>query len=377
VQNLAATSPGRSMHQMKGARAHLWLESSGDWAWPGLRGGEAAAELQPPPWIPTLPRRAPAPAHGGAEDTTGPSQRALRRRYGTSLLLAALASVCVGLALDGRANFERLAGLRPTPARSTAARSLAPPPQSLPTVSPLSHDAAGSSIDSSSYSSVALHGPGSFLVYLPPGYASTAAHYPVLYLLHGNHQTADSFLQIGLQRTLDRLIAAHTIPPTIAVMIQGGPGTNDWRDRGEVGEEAYVLEVQRLIDRLLPTIPTRAARAIAGYSMGGYGAMHLALTHPRTFATVESWLGFFDGLAAPLRADHPTISRLGLRAYLYGAASDEIADPAENAPFAAQLRAAGADAHSAVYPGEHDFETLEAHLEHMLAFAGHAFSPAR
>ena len=43
----------------------------------------------------------------------------------------------------------------------------------------------------------------------------------------------------------------------------------------------------------------------------------------------------------------------------------------------AALRAAGATAHSAVYPGEHDFETLEAHLEHMLAFAGHGLSAAR
>jgi enterochelin esterase-like enzyme len=368
------------MHQMKGARAHLWLDGTGDWAWPGLHGGEAAAELQPPPWIPTIPHRAPALAHGGAEGARR-SQRALRRRYGTSLLLAALAAVCVGLALDGRTNFERLTGLRATPAQTAAAsslaRSLALAPQPLPTVSLLSRDAAGSSIDSSSFSSAALHGTGSLRVYLPPGYASTAARYPVIYLLHGNHQTADSFLQMGLQPTLDRLIARHAIPPTIAVMIQGGAGTDDWRDHGEVGEEAYVLEVQRLIDRMLPTIPTRGARAIAGYSMGGYGAMHLALTHPQTFAVVESWLGFFDGLAGPLRADRPTISRLGLRAYLYGAASDEIADPAENGPFAAQLRAAGADAHSAVYPGEHDFETLEAHLEHMLAFAARGLSPAR
>lgn len=369
------------MHYVRPTRAHVWLDGTGDWAWPGSRGGEVAAELLPPPWVPTLPRRTATSA--GEASLTGArrSQRVLRRRYGTSLLLAALTAVCVGLALDGRANFERLVGMRAPAAQSAAAsslaRSLATSPQPLPTVALVSRDAAGSSIDSSSYSSAALHGAGSFLLYLPPGYASTPARYPVIYLLHGNEQSDDSFLQMGLQGTLDRLIARHAIPPTIAVMIQGGPGTNNWLNHRGRSYETYVLEVQRLIDRTLPTIPDRSARAVAGYSMGGYGAMHLALTHPRTFAAVESWLGFFNGLDDQLRADRPTISHLGLRAFVYGGVSDYIADPSENAPFAAALRAAGADAHSAVYPGEHDFAMLESHLEHMLAFAGHGLSAAR
>jgi enterochelin esterase-like enzyme len=377
VQNLAFTPAGRSMHHVRGARAHVWLDGTGDWAWPGARGGEAAAELLPPPWVPALPQRtaaAAASAQGTGLAGAGRSQRVLRRRYGTSLLLAALAAICVGLALDGRTNFERLIGMRATAAQSAAAsalaRSIAVSPQPLPRAVLVSRDSAGSSIDSSSFSSAALHGEGSFLIYLPPGYASTVARYPVIYLLHGNEQTDDSFLQIGLQGTLDRLIARHAIQPTIAVMIQGGPGTNNWLNQSTANYETYVLEVQRLIDRMLPTIPTRGARAIAGYSMGGYGAMHLALTHPQTFSAVESWLGFFNGLDGRLRADRPTISHLGLRAYVYGATSDYIANPSENAPFAAALRAAGANAHSAVYPGEHDFETLEAHLEHMLEFAG-------
>jgi enterochelin esterase-like enzyme len=378
VQNLASPLAVRSMHNVSSARAHLWLDGTGDWAWPGAAGGEAAAELLPPPWVPTRPRRMAAPAGGASAAGTRLSPRALRRRYGTSLLLAALAAICVGLALDGRANFERLAGMRSTAAQSAAAsslaRAIAASPQPLPTVALVNRDAAHSSIDSSSYSSAALHGQGSFLIYLPPGYASTAARYPVIYLLHGNAQTDESFLQMGLQGTLDRLIARHAISPTIAVMIQGGPGTNNWRNHGDTGYESYVLEVQQLVDRMLPTIPARGARAIVGYSMGGYGAMRLALAHPQTFAAVESWLGFFDGLDGQLRADRPTISRLGLRAYLYGGASDYIADPSENAPFAAALRAAGADAHSAVYPGEHDFATLEAHLEHMLEFAGRGLS---
>jgi len=40
--------------------------------------------------------------------------------------------------------------------------------------------------------------------------------------------------------------------------------------------------------------------------------MNIALAHPYRFATVESWLGFFNGLEGPVKADRPVISRLGL-----------------------------------------------------------------
>jgi S-formylglutathione hydrolase FrmB len=196
----------------------------------------------------------------------------------------------------------------------------------------------------------------------------------VLYLLHGKSQPASAFLEIGLQEMLDRLIAQHVVPPLIAVMVQGGRGADNWRDLGPQRYESYVIEVQELVDRTLPTLPDRGERAIAGDSMGGYGAMHIALDFPHRFAVVESWLGFFNGLQGELRADRPLLARAGLHAFLYGGASDDIADPSENAPFAAALRADGASARSAVYPGGHSLETLHAHLGSMLAFAGRALS---
>jgi len=156
----------------------------------------------------------------------------------------------------------------------------------------------------------------------------------------------------------------------IAVMVQGGPGANNWRNIGGMRYESYVLEVQELIDRTLATLAARETRAIAGDSMGGYGAMNVALGSPYRFATVESWLGFFNGLGDELRADRSIIRRLGLHAFLYGGEADRIADPAENPAFAAALRGAGAKAHSAIYPGGHTVETLQAHLASMLLFAG-------
>ena len=191
-------------------------------------------------------------------------------------------------------------------------------------------------------------------------------------MLTGDDQSDTAFLQIGLQGELDRLIAQHAIPPLIAVMIQGGPGSNNWRNQGAVRYESYILEVQELIDRTLPTVPARDARAIVGDSMGGYGAMNVALANPYRFGVVESWLSFFNGLEGDLRADRPILSRLGLHAFIYGGEQDHIANPDEDLPFAAALRAAGADATGAVYPGEHNLETIEAHLGSMLVFAGRA-----
>ena len=359
---------------IKPSRAQVWAENLGDWSWPGT---SAAVEALPPSWVPAFPPRVEAVAAGPAGGTWEP-QRSLSRRLGLGALLSALAAVSMTIALKGPAGLERLVGYgssSATVAPEFAARTAVPAPPPLPTLASYSSDEAGSSIDVASYSSRALRGTGTFYVYLPAGYAATTRHYPVIYLLHGNSQPATAFLQVGLQGELDSLIAHHVIPPMIAVMVQGGPGSNNWRNHwGGRNYADYVLEVQQLTDRMLPTIPTRGARAIAGDSMGGYGAMSIALGSPYRFGVVESWLGFFNGLDGQLHVDRPVISRLGLNAFVYGAESDRIANPAENAPFAAALRSEGARAFGVLYPGTHSLETIEAHLGTMLTFAAHAFA---
>jgi enterochelin esterase-like enzyme len=358
----------------KTSRTQLWFDTLGEWSWPG-RGAETADAL-PPSWIPAFPRLEPVAASFSTH-TALPAGSARRRRFNArrlalGLVASALAALCVMLALNGPQSLDPILGSHA--ASSAAPVTAAGAPPALPTLIATSHDRAGSSIDTATYASAALAGTGSFHVYLPPGYGATTQRYPVLYLLHGNEQPATAFLELGLQGELDTLIARHEIPPLIAVMIQGGSGANNWRDHGSHRYESYVVEVQELIDRMLPTVATRAARAVAGDSMGGYGAMNVALGHPQRFAVVESWLGFFNGLSDELQAAQSVIAHQGLRAFVYGAVSDHIADPRENAPFARALRAAGADAHGAVYSGEHDMQTLHAHLPHMLLFAGAALA---
>jgi enterochelin esterase-like enzyme len=357
---------------MNASRTQPWLDGLGDWSWPGRRG--AAESLpSPPSWIPSFPPALEV-ATAGAGTASGPWQgRATPRRLLIGALLSALAAVSLALALKGPLGLEQILGRSSRPAAADvtagAPTGVAPP---LPALVAVSHAAAGSSIDRADYASAALGGEGSFLVYLPPGYAATTRRYPVLYLLHGQNGHATAFLEIGLQKSLDRLIARHVIPPMIAVMIQDRPGLDNWRDLGRRRSASYVVEVQEMVDRMLPTIPTRAARGVAGNSMGGFGAMHAALANPQRFSVVESWLGYFNHLDGELRSDRPVLARLGLHAFLYGAASDPVADPSENAVFAAQLRRAGAIAHSAIYPGGHSLETLGEHLDAMLLFAGRA-----
>jgi S-formylglutathione hydrolase FrmB len=121
----------------------------------------------------------------------------------------------------------------------------------------------------------------------------------------------------------------------------------------------------------------RSGRAIAGGSMGGFGAMHVALAYPYRFAVVESWLGFFDGLESELRADAPVISRRGLHAFLYGAEADPVAVPEEDPLFAARLSAAGAQAEGVIYPGGHSLQKVKEHLAAGLMFASRSLAAAQ
>jgi S-formylglutathione hydrolase FrmB len=383
------------MASMSAISAPTWLEGFGEWAWPGLK--PVAVEVGPAPWVPALPRRVEPPAIRLPRERPRTLPRPLRLARLAVLLAVAGATLALasGLARSAHASVgaittttapPRLAfasithpfGVPATRATRVVERPV-PPPAPLPEPVTISSDAAGSAIASITYSSHALGWRDRYLVYLPPGYrASGTRRYPVLYLLHGDNQPASSFLRLGLQPALDRLIRSHAIAPMIAVMLQAGGLTNNWRNTlataGRTGPQynAYISEAQRLTDQVLCTIPDRASRGIAGYSMGGFGAMNVALSQLRSYSVVESWEGFFNNLSGQLAADRPLLARMPLHAFVYGGTSDTVAGTTQNAPWAAALRSDGADAHSALYPGGHTFSPLVQHLAQMLSFAGHA-----
>lgn len=358
-------------------RAHVWLEGPGEWTWPGTR--PPAGDFAPPSWVPAFPPRLEPVTAGAGGAGALTRRRVLVRRIWLGLALSLAAALGAVTALGGPAQIERALGLRESdqvaPHETAAgATPVAPPPVTLRTVT---QDAAGSAIVDATYDSPQLASAGFFYAYLPPEYASSDRRYPVLYLLHGRQGHADAFLEMGIQASLDGLIAARKIPPMIVVMVQDRPTLANWRDIGVHHSAGYVAEVQELVDRTLATIPTRAQRAIAGSSMGGFGAMHVALLNPYRFGVVESWLGYFNNLEDELRADRPVYERLGLQAFLYGAEEDPVAEPWEDSWFAGRLRAAGAHAQSAVYPGGHSLQKVREHLDPMLLFVGRAFERAQ
>lgn len=124
--------------------------------------------------------------------------------------------------------------------------------------------------------SAALDRWGRMAVYLPPG----RGPHPVIMLLHGLGGDSGSWV-------LDYEVHTLFSPlRSIVVMPDAGNGyyVDDPRPDGCGRTESFLMrDVLGCVDRLFPTRTDPAHRSVAGISMGGYGALMLALRHPDVF----------------------------------------------------------------------------------------------
>lgn len=275
------------------------------------------------------------------------------------------------------------------------------------------------------------------VVYLPPSYATQPnRRYPVLYYLHGLGGSEKNWTENGkLDAAMDSLIAAGK-PEAIVVMPDGDDGwwttANMFADvpacradtaRREAAatycvpwlhyDDYVARDLVSFVDGKFRTVASRAGRGISGLSMGGYGAVTIALAYPEIFAAAASHSGVMSPryLGPKPFAPPPTYARdsIGLRTAAGGLwRTQRVAfgldtmgwvsrDPGrmaqrsrslqkgpmpalrldcgvsdtyieQNRDFHATLTALGVSHEYAEWPGAHDWNYWRSHVPESLAF---------
>jgi enterochelin esterase-like enzyme len=136
-------------------------------------------------------------------------------------------------------------------------------------------------------------------VYTPPGYETSSAKYPVLYLLHGAGGDEEAWISLGrTAQIMDNLIAQGKAKPMIVVMPNGNVIQDGAPGEGSLGfykpqfmipktmdgtYEGAFKDIINFVESHYRVHPDKANRAIAGLSMGGYHSLHISRYYPNTF----------------------------------------------------------------------------------------------
>lgn len=130
------------------------------------------------------------------------------------------------------------------------------------------------------------------VVITPKNYGKSSQRFPVLYLLHGYAGRYDNWIRKA--PVIDSLANAYRM-----IIVCPDGAFSSWYfdspvDSGYRYETFIAVELPQAIDQRYRTVSSRKARAITGLSMGGHGAMFLALRHPQTFGACGSMSGVMD-----------------------------------------------------------------------------------
>ena len=130
------------------------------------------------------------------------------------------------------------------------------------------------------------------LIILPQGIDNLSEKLPMIYLLHGAGGDFDNWY-----RRVPKLQNLANEFNCIVVCPDGGK-TSWYLDSPIDPEMRYESYITHLlipeVDRIYPTLNAPNTRAITGLSMGGHGALYLALRHPELFSFAGSMSGGVD-----------------------------------------------------------------------------------
>jgi S-formylglutathione hydrolase FrmB len=164
-------------------------------------------------------------------------------------------------------------------------------------------DAVAGRVVKDKYESVVLGRTVEFTVYLPDGYTGTAGKFPAVYLLHGLNGDQNEWLENGTIRIFNALVRKGAARAKVVIMPTFGP-QSWWVDGAkDQAETALMQELMPFVETKYRLVDGRAGRAVAGWSMGGYGALNLALKYPdRLCAAVVIAPEIYDPLPAQTSA---------------------------------------------------------------------------
>ena len=191
-----------------------------------------------------------------------------------------------------------------------------PPPAAKPAAPPVAvPTAATGRVETMTWHSAALGVDKQVVVYLPAGYdAEPGRRWPVFYYLNGLGGDETNWVKVGhLDAAADALKLAailvmpdgdnnfyvdSAMPSDHAACMKDGTGlfipTQSRKStcvRASKYETYIAKDLVAWTDATFRTKAERGSRAIAGLSMGGFGALELAMRHPDTFAAAASHSG--------------------------------------------------------------------------------------
>jgi S-formylglutathione hydrolase FrmB len=246
-----------------------------------------------------------------------------------------------------------------------------------------------------------------YCVLLPPSYdVEKTRRYPILYLLHGLGDNDQFLIHSGGMNLIEDLWEQHSLGELLIVTPAAGASFYiNSRDGKRRCEDFFLQEFIPAVEKRYRTRPGRGSRGIAGISMGGYGALHIAFRHPQLFAAasahsaalVEQWpktsalnsqqarqlrvLG--DAFGAPFdpafwKQNDPvsiagTANLAGLKIYFDCGSEDDYGFDVGAAALDKLLTSRRIPHEFHLYPGGHDWTYFAEHLPALLEFEFHAF----
>lgn len=253
--------------------------------------------------------------------------------------------------------------------------------------------AFGAQVDSLDIYSPSMQKTIRTIVILPDA-ATPDTPCPTIYLLHGHGNDATAWLRIrpDLPAIADRDGIAFVCPDA------GNSWYLDSPVRKEIRYETFITdELIPAVEGSYPLIDRRTARAITGLSMGGFGAVSLAIKHKELFGAAGSTSGGLDirpfpdswGLSELLgtQAENPAaweaatpinlIPRLkpGDLALIIDCGWDDFFAEGNEA-FHNRLREAGIDHDYYVRPGGHNHAYWNNSIAYQILFFADYFSRA-